>query len=193
MLVRFPIIRSASARCEEFVRFWSACYEGTNEQLYSDSIGRQLTPDRVRSLYLWKNGGQRLAEQKRRSVERNVIGRLGELRALDENCPPADFLRRFGRVGPIWSIFLLHIWQPDAYPIHDQHTHRAMRFIQTLPPQIEEIPMSACLKVQTYLGDCVPFFSGRFPAMPDRRVDKALSAFGKFLKTRYGPQLALQG
>jgi len=67
-----------------------------------------------------------------------------------------------------------------------------MRFIQTSPSQIEEIPTSPCLKVQTYLSDYVPFFSEESPSMPDRKVDKALSAFGKFLKT-YGQQPALQG
>jgi hypothetical protein len=183
MIMQVPTIRFSSVEPEEFVELWSPLYEDENEGLYSDNIGRLLTPCRVRNLYRWKNGGQRLAEHKRQSVERNVIGRLGELRRLREDCPPTDFLLRFGRVGPIWSIFLLHIWQPGTYPIYDRHTHRAMRFILRLP--MEELPSGPAVVRRSYVESYIPFFNG-FPRLPNRKVDKALFAFGKFLKSPVG-------
>ncbi len=176
-----PIIRFSWTRLEEFVNFWSPLYRDSREELYIDNIGRALKPERVESLYHWKCG-DRFWERQRGDVKRNVIGRLDDLRQLDKACPPLDFLTHFEGVGPVWSIFLLPIWQPDTYPIYDQHTYRAMRFTQS--SRIEELPNSRLI-AQTYVNDYVPFFN-EFPSMPDRRVDKALFAFGRFLKSPLG-------
>jgi hypothetical protein len=62
-----------------------------------------------------------------------------------------------------------------------------MRFIHR--SRIEEIPSNRRLVAQTYVNDYIPFFD-QFPRMPDRRVDKALVTFGKFLKTPLGQRVA---
>ena len=182
-----PIIRFSWTRLQEFVKFWSALYWDSREELYFDNIGRALTPERVENLYHWKCG-DRFWERQRRDVERNVIGRLGDLRRLGRDCPPMGFLRRFETVGRIWSIFLLHIWQHEEYPIYDRHTHRAMRFIQER--RIEEIPQNLRETTRTYIDHYLPFFS-EFPRMPDRKVDKALFAFGRFLKSPPGQRAVM--
>jgi hypothetical protein len=174
-------------RLEDFVSFWSQLYRDPRERHYSDNIGQPLTPERVRSLYLWKNGGK-LSERKCESVERNVIGRLRELERIEDDRPPLDFLLRFAEGGPIWRVFLLHIWQPRKYPIYDQHVYRAMRFITC--SRIEKIPPKCESVAKTYVSDYIPFFN-RFPQTRDRGVDKALFAFGKFLKTPLGRRIAV--
>jgi len=184
--MRVPVIRLSWTQPDEFVGSWSEFYEDPREEHYVNNIDMPLTPERVRNLYLWKSGG-RLWKPQCRGLEQNVIGRLRELGKLDKDYPPLDFLLRFARGGMIWRIFLLHIWQSRKYPIYDQHTYRAMRFLQHL--QVEEIPSNPRLIAQTYVNDYIPFFN-RFPRMPDRRVDKALFAFGKFLKTPLGQRIA---
>ena len=111
-----------------FVQYWSAEYDyATDSDLYTPHIGKQLTPETVRELFLWKNGSK-LSVAKQQSVEQNYVGRLQELFDLSMDTPPAEFLKTFGG-GAIWRIFWLHCWQPSRYPIYDQHVHRAMTFI----------------------------------------------------------------
>jgi hypothetical protein len=72
---------------------------------------------------------------------------------LDES--PSELLARFREGGVIWRIFWLHCWQPERFPIYDQHVHRAMRFLQTGKP--DEIPLREADKIRAYLSDYMPF------------------------------------
>jgi hypothetical protein len=65
----------------EFIHFWGNQYHYPQESLYTQNIGKPLTADRLRSLFLWKNG-MRLSDRKRQSLETNYIKRLTELTAL---------------------------------------------------------------------------------------------------------------
>lgn len=163
----------------EFVDFWEQLYRLPNEELYTDSISKPLTPSRVRQLYEWKNGGK-LAAAKQQSMERNYIRRLPEIIDLPEDTPAEAFLERFNEGGAIWRIFWLHLWQPQNYPIYDQHVHRAMRLIEK--GEASEIPSHNPTKISIYLNEFIPFFRNRFAGLDQRRVDRALWACGKYLK-----------
>ena len=89
-----------------------------------------------------------------------------------------EFLKNFGG-GAIWRVFLLHCWQPQRFPIYDQHVHRAMEFIETRTAR--EISNSTRVVLRDYTDRYLPFWR-RFSATPDREVDKALWVFGKVLK-----------
>lgn len=173
MLIYPPRIASLA----EFVDFWSRRYDYSKEHLYDNNIGHELTEQRILELYEWKNGSP-IAAQKVASVRRNYISRLGELALLPSDETARGFLQRFADGGAIWRIFWLHCWQPQRFPIYDQHVHRAMSFIQT--GIVGEVSAKDTEKVSTYLESYIPFHA-TFEGFGHRSVDRALWAFGKFL------------
>ena len=179
------IYTARTASEADFVAFWERQYNYPLEHLYANNIGKPLTADRVLQLFAWKNG-YRLSALKRTSVEQNYIAHIQELNALPQDTDAAAFLARFALGGAIWRIFWLHCWQPNRFPIYDQHVHRAMVFIEQ--QQSEEIPKANADKVQEYLQRYLPFRQ-RFRYLNQRSVDKSLWFYGKFLKEARFPHL----
>jgi hypothetical protein len=173
-------IKSSSP--ENFIRFWANLYIDKHEEYYNNNIGKKLTPESVRQLFLWKNSGD-LSNRKKKSLEINFVTRLDEVNDLSKETPPKEFLNKFARGGVIWRIFFLHIWQPRKYPIYDQHVHRAMTFLHD--GEKKEIPSKNREKIATYLSDYISFHA-QFQDDGNRSVDKALWTFGRFLKSPFG-------
>ena len=177
--------KSVCAQPAEFVHFWSAQYDYTLDRLYEENIGRPMTSDKVFALFEWKNGS-RLSDKKRMSVQRNYVDRLGELQDLPANVGAEEFLGVFSRGGAIWRIFWLHCNYPDRFPIYDQHVHRAMTCI--LDQRVVEIPRTDNAKIVQYTTRYISFYN-EFGGIGDRRaIDRALWAYGKFLKGYNFPQ-----
>jgi hypothetical protein len=182
-----PVYVAKDASPAEFIEFWAQQYRYPKDAQYTNNIGQTLTPERIRELFEWKNGAP-LSTRKQLSVERNYISRIEELESLfrieelkslsQESCA-ADFLQRFPSGGAIWRIFLLHCWQPERFPMYDQHVHRAMEMIERGEPG--EIPASDAEKVNSYLSRYLRFVQ-RFEGCDPRQVDRALWAYGKFVK-----------
>lgn len=172
-----PVISFASSPRHDFVARWSLGYSYPDDDLYTSNIGRPLTRHRLEQLFLWKNGGK-LSRRKQASLEQNYLARYKELRELPKDADAGELLRRFGG-GAIWRIFFLHCWRPQAFPIYDQHVHRAMEYIETGVPR--ELPTSAKAVLTNYTGRYLPFWA-KFSADSGRDTDKALWVFGKFLK-----------
>ena len=179
-----------AASRSDFVAFWSARYQYAENHLYEKNIGRELTERRVLDLFRWKNVHMPLAGHKLESVQANYIARLDEVKDFPENFSAAEFLDRFPDGGAIWRIFWLHCWRPARFPIYDQHVHRAMVFIKT--GGRGEIPTTDRLKITAYLERYLPFHSTFAPLDP-RETDKALWAFGKFLKENNFPVVPAAG
>ena len=182
------IYRPSAATPEQFVAYWSALYNATQDNtLYAPVVGQALTAEVVHQLFVWKNGS-RLSGKKWRSVEDNYIARLEELRALPLDTNAETFLGRFSKGGAIWRIFWLHCWQPERFPIYDQHVHRAMSYIRG--GRCEEInTWSDHTKISAYLHRYLPFYES-FAGLEHRSVDRALWSFGKFVKNSRFPDTA---
>jgi hypothetical protein len=168
------------ARLKEFVKYWHGIYRDKNEQLYFKNIGKKLTPVRMRELYFWKNGGP-LSALKRKSVEVHYISRLPKI-ADAGKLEAKDWLKQFGHGRAIWDIFFLHVWN-QKFPIFDQHVYRAMKFIQKR--ELCELPTKESEKTKIYLEEYLPFFQAmetELRSSTNRKLDKALWRFGKFLK-----------
>lgn len=172
---------------EDFVTFWSQCYEYNNEKVYDDNIRGDIDKDKLNNLFKWKNG-YRLSKRKLKSIQKNFIARLDELSQLDKNADAKQCLEKFNHGGAIWRIFFLHCWNQKAFPIYDQHVHRAMEFIEKGIPG--EIPSGDEKKIDSYLNMYIPFHK-QFEKFDHRKVDKALWAFGKFLKESNFPRTGL--
>jgi hypothetical protein len=163
----------------KFVAFWEAQYdfEQKDDELYKQNVGKPLTEELIMEWFKWKNG-MSLSERKERSVRQNFVAHLVDLDTLPKDASASALLDRFTNGGVIWRIFWLHCWQPERFPIYDQHVHRAMRFIQE--GLIEEIPTTDRRKIESYINNYLPFHA-EFSELNSRSVDKALWAFGRFL------------
>ena len=167
----------------EFIEFWSLRYQYAEEHLYNENIGQELTERRILDLFRWKNG-RRLSNKKLASVHQNFVARCDELAQLQPNINANKFLEHFTNGGAIWRIFWLHCWQPERFPIYDQHVHRAMVFVQN--GVREEIPRYDPRKIESYLQSYLPFHAN-FNYLDGRAIDKALWAFGNFLNENNFP------
>lgn len=177
--VQFEILKACKVNKAGFIKFWSEQYTDSNKKLYENNIGHKLTEKRILELFKWKNGGN-LSKLKEKSVKTNYI--FGS-QTIPKN-PSIDFLKMFlnkpGRA--IWRIFWLHCNLPKQFPIYDQNVHRAMAQLKGWKKV--EIPQSDRAKIDMYLEHYVKFYRQLNSACSDnkRRIDKALWAYGDFLK-----------
>ncbi len=176
--MQWPVLITINRGRDEFIRFWDKLYSGYAEEFYRGNIGKTLTGNRIQMWFEWKNGGQ-LSIRKRRSIQQYSSPEERLPLNADQETVRA-FLRRPG--GAIWRIFWLHLQHPAKYPIYDQHVHRAMAFL--LDWGNLEIPKRDSDKVRTYLDSYLTFCE-KFRPLPHRQIDRALWAFGKFLKSGY--------
>lgn len=162
----------------QFVDHWSSQYNYSGDKLYNQNIEKPLSADKIKNLFVWKNGSK-LSRLKNESIENNFISKLSVLSKLPMDTSAQDFLTTFPNGGAIWRIFWLHCWQPDHFPIYDMHVHRAMEFIEK--QDIIEIPTNDNAKIDSYLNRYLPFYA-KFSG-DNRAIDRALWAYGKFLKS----------
>jgi hypothetical protein len=160
-----------------FLNHWSSKYNYPVEGKYTNNIGKPLTKKSLQELFEWKNGtGSKIAAPKATSLAANYpIQFDGDKRGR--------YLNHRQPGGAIWNIFFLHCLEPEVWPIFDQHTFRAMRFVET--GRVEEIGYTNKQKYEAYQTQYIPFLA-TFKAMAEttdqRAVDKALFTFGQFLK-----------
>lgn len=156
-----------------FIAHWSSKYNYPNEYKYTNNIGKPLTKTSLGELFEWKNGtGSVIADPKLKSIMRNyplTFEGNGRHRYLDHRQPG----------GAIWNIFFLHCLDPNTWPIFDQHTFRAMHYIQN--GCIREIGNTNKQKYHAYSSMYIPFVAG-LRVRDQRTLDRALFTFGQFLK-----------
>ena len=151
--------------------YWSSKYFYQEEYKYDNNIGKPLTKESRLALFEWKNGSKISAKK---------------LASINDNYPlifSGDEKKRYLNYnengGAIWNIFYLHCLSPNKWPIYDQHTFRAMRYIQK--GIIEEIGITHKQKYESYMEEYLPFVHS-FGDIEQRKIDKALFVFGQFLK-----------
>lgn len=155
----------------DFLSHWEKSYSYKNEWKYDSNIGKSLTKQSRLELFEWKNGSS-IAQKKIDSILNNYpLTFNGDLKKR--------YLNTNGAGGAIWNIFYMHCIDHLKFPIYDQHTYRAMRYIQT--GRIEEISKKNSSIYKTYQNDYIPFVKS-LNETDQRKIDKALFSFGQFLK-----------
>jgi hypothetical protein len=163
----------APTNLASFLRHWSSKYNYSAEHKYTNNIGRPLTTKSLRELFEWKNGtGVVIANRKAQSIAANYpLSFTGDKRGR--------YLNHKQPGGAIWNIFFLHCLEPQTWPIFDQHTFRAMHYMKT--GRITEIGSTQRQIYAEYESKYLPFVASLGTA-DQRTVDRALFAFGQFLK-----------
>ena len=158
---------------EQFLDYWSAKYRDPkfrDRDLYDPYVGKSMTAESRQRLFEWKNGSS-LSKRKSISVEKHYPLSI-KVTKLSKYLDPA------GDGGAIWNIFYMHCISPQTWPIFDQHTSRAMHFLNTGEPG--EIPSREADIYAGYQREYIPFVK-RLDTH-QRKIDKALYTFGQFLK-----------
>lgn len=170
---------------KKFVREWSAIYDYKDEYKYTDNINTGLESDiALMKLFEWKNGtSDKISDQKIVRVN-EFISKREELKLLKKNFSLEKFeeLIEPNKGSVIWKIFLLHIVQPERYPIYDQHVYRSFRFFKT--GELDEISQSDKKKYNTYKNEYVDWFNAlkeKYDLNP-REMDKSFFMYGRMLK-----------
>lgn len=163
----------SSTNTASFLAHWASKYSYLAEHKYTDNIGKPLTSKSLQKLFEWKNGtGSVIADRKSQSITANYP------LAFDGN-KRDRYLNHRQPGGAIWNIFFLHCLEPETWPIFDQHTFRAMHYLKT--GRIVEIGTTNKRKYELYETEYMPFIKN-FSTENQQTVDRALFAFGKFLK-----------
>ena len=94
------------------------------------------------------------------------------------------FNKEFKNLSAVWKIFLLHLINPNTYPIYDQHIHRTFLFIHNENwSNISNDTITNKDKEKFYFDRYLPFIQAR--NIKDlKQLDEAFFAFGQFLNTR---------
>lgn len=177
-----------SVSVREFVTFWAPQYPvKSDNSSYLKVIDEQpLNLENLHALFKWKAGSQ-FSGKAKALVDAKYSPLLDEMNALPLDFDGKTFVEKYGQTGAIWSIFLLHCWQPEQYPIYDQNVHRAMRFITSSKNQDFE-KWSDKKKLDSYFNVYLPFYQ-QFRPYGMRDADRALFMCGKFLKTSKFPNI----
>lgn len=171
----------------QFIEFWASLYQDPLESIYTENIGKPLTPERIDKLFMWKNGGN-IARKKAESIRSNYHHAPARLDALGETPATGEIWGAVGGGGVVWGVFMLHIWRPTLFPILDQHVYRAMRWIQSRE-LVELNTLCDHDKIEAYLGAYLAFWRELAKGLDARQVDKALWSFGKAIKPVHGSGL----
>jgi hypothetical protein len=157
---------------EQFLDYWSARYHDPRDgEKYDPFVGKlPLTEESRRELFEWKNGSA-LSRRKLMSIADHY-----PLSVEPETL--CQYLRPSAHGGAIWNIFYAHCVDPQTWPIFDQHTYRAMYFMNKA--EFREIPPRKADVYDAYKTEYIPFVKGL--NADQRKIDKALYSFGQFLK-----------
>lgn len=185
--MKLPTLNYSSANLKDFVLFWSSFYNYPIEDLYASRIDKkQYSKDDLSQLFVWKNGSK-LSQKKHKALQ-EIINKLEDINKLKTDFCLDTFKKEFKFVkGLIWKAYLLHLIAPDTYPIFDQHVCRA--FYLVYKNQKKEIPLKNSDKEKVYFDEYVTFFNRLAKESDRKKLDEALWAFGKFLKSSYGKKL----
>jgi hypothetical protein len=156
---------------DAFLSHWEPKYKNRHGEKYTQNIGKPLTIHSRNDLFVWKNGTS-LSRAKAASVDRNYP-------LIFEGDRRDQYLNHQKPGGAIWNIFYLHCLEPEKWPIFDQHTFRAMRYIKD--GKIAEIGKTDKEKYAVYEYEYIPFVQS-FKQPDYGKVDRALFTFGQFLK-----------
>lgn len=179
-----------SVPLNDWIGIWESCYAGTDydEDAYSqamtslaDADGTTLIPALIKA-FEWKNG-RNLNAQKKEKVQAVCFKQWSAWQA--RSSIPVYFSS-----GAIWDIFLLHLASGGQKPIFDQHTWRAYCFIHSkLKPKDELGNRDQIITLYNEYSNW--FLSLGLSPKKSRIADKALMAFGQFLRSQFKSLLSL--
>ena len=169
----------------DFISKWSPQYSYSNEDRYLNHIKTVFdNKESFIELFKWKNGTGDVIYVKKMNVVLGFWDKIDVLRELQMEFSWELFEKEFEpqKNSPIWKIFLLHLINPNKFPIFDQHVYRSFHFFET--GLIEEIPSSSKRKYLIYKLEYRDWFNHiqQENNIYPKEMDKSFFSYGQMLK-----------
>lgn len=186
MTRKYKILIKGFESSREFIDQWSKSYDDSNEDKYQKNIDKVLDEkSSFIELFRWKNGKNENISKNKMKVIESYYEKINILKSLKKNFQWDTFESVFEptKSSTIWKIFLLHIMNPEEFPIYDQHVFRFYNFYKT--GKISEIPSNRMKIYDGYKNDYKLWFNRiqKESNLNSREIDKSLFSYGKLLKT----------
>lgn len=169
----------------DFVSNWSDLYSYTIEEKYTNHINKVFdNKESFLELFKWKNGtGNVIYERKLKGVL-NYWDKIDDLRELKKEFSWELFENKFEpqKGSTIWRIFLLHLINPNEFPIFDQHVSRFYHFHKS--GLIKELPTNPKKVYDSYKLEYKDWFSQiqqKYNLQP-KKMDESFFMYGRMLK-----------
>ena len=171
----------------DFIDYWKRYYDYKDDGKYHNNINAvRFEKKHLDDLFNWKNGMTLVGSiKKEKAYNDKILAKIDTINTYkqSETVNIEAFNSDFKEVSAVWKIFLLHIIKPKAYPIYDQHIHRAYNYIHGKEWDKVTNTMPDKLKLELYFGPYLTFVQES--GVEDlKALDEALFAFGQFLNTR---------
>ncbi|MFB6226099.1 MAG: hypothetical protein ABEJ02_01995 [Candidatus Paceibacteria bacterium] len=181
--MRFFTLETKKEQLDKFLEFWGQFYHNNNTKQYKKYINQDELDQRQLELFSkWRNNSENL-NQAKQAVWGQVEGKIELLNEFrqQEKVNLKRFRDEFGFLRPRWLIYLLHWASPKKYPIFDQYTFTAQRYIQF--QTLEELPYQDKIIERFYFNHFVPDFYRQLNKkdLSGLQIYQGLASFGKFL------------
>ena len=169
----------------EFVEKWSSIYSYGNEEKYQNHIQTVLdNKESFWELFRWKNGmGDKISKGKSKTVER-FWNKRDVLLELREDFTWELYEKEFNpsKTSNIWKMFLLHLVNPNHFPIFDQHVYRFYHFHKN--GTVKEIPSNHSERYLSYKNDYLKWFNQMKESygLNRKKMDESFFSFGQLIK-----------
>ncbi len=184
-----------------FVDFWESLYPTRfrseedyrlAEECYSKNVKdvEEITEENLRALFKWKHGQDwEKASWKKKSTFQKAIDNLERLNEFKHFQRVTDaqvegFLRFLSRItgGRIYKPFFFHICRPLEFALYDQHVYRGWQFL--IHSELKEVPndFEVYKQYNRFFAEHAQKIDSDDRWEARRRLDKALMAFGEYLK-----------
>ncbi|MFI5138139.1 MAG: hypothetical protein ACHQIM_09940, partial [Sphingobacteriales bacterium] len=128
MKVNYSISIKGFDEPSDFVDTWSKRYlRSSNEPKYGNNINHVLDNETCfTKLFEWKNGTGDTIYEPKLNVVKGFYNEVAVLKNLQADFSWEVFETIFEPIksATIWKIFLLHLINPEEFPIYDQHVFR---------------------------------------------------------------------
>jgi len=168
----------------DFVKTWSDCYSYKNEDRYLNHIQNVLNDrNSFIELFKWKNGtGDKIYFKKMERVL-SFWEKVDILKQLKSEFSWELFENEFSPLNEstIWKFFLLHLVNPNEFPIFDQHVNRFYQFLKS--GKIKEFPSNKKLIYPLYREYLTWVTQMKFENnLSLKKMDESFFEYGKMLK-----------
>lgn len=185
----FILQRQPTESWSAFIDYWAMAYDYLeSNSAYDQYVSNrdstfEFDKDNLRALFTWKNKTGDQLTAKKEGTMINLIDSLPKINQLRQQWNDEAFRAEFGSISAVWQTFLMHIIQPERFPIFDQHVYRAYSYLQ--PGQPDELNrLTTTRQKMVAYGRYQLFFNtiSKGSGSTPRAIDKALWAFGRFIK-----------
>ncbi len=181
--MKFYTLKEQKSDFKNFILFWKQFYFNKNTKQYKKYIDKQKINKKELELFSkWRNNSENL-NQAKQAQWKKVEKKLELLNNFkqQEKINLKKFRDEFKFLRSRWLIYLLHWCAPKKYPVFDQYTFTAQRFIQF--QILDTLPFQDRIIEDFYFNHYLPDFYQKVNRnnLNNLEIYEGLHSFGRFL------------